>query len=183
MAAFCSYRKTRVLKSLFNSEYCEIFKSIYFEKHLWTAASQNVFMKLRNIKIYLQEVLILHQKTSFFNISIRDKFMIISWLVSYEVYIRFPMKFIFTYNISLNKRRSKVQEKNMSCECALNFDQWKTFSENFKPMRVWLWLVYKIYRELLLLATFSKFIQTQKRCPTSLGKICILFWKLLVISS
>ena len=68
-----------------------------------------------------------------------------SWLVSY---------FIFTYNISLNKRRSKVQEKNVSCERALNFDQWKIFSENYKPMRVWLWLVYKIYRELLSLATF-----------------------------
>ena len=44
--------------------------------------------------------------------------------------------FIFTYNISLNKRRLKVQEKNMSCEHALNFDQLKTFSENYKPMRV-----------------------------------------------
>ena len=31
----------------------------------------------------------------------------------------------------------------MSCERALNFDQWKTFSENYKPMIVWLWLVYK----------------------------------------
>ena len=28
------------------------------------------------------------------------------------------------------KRKSEVQEKNMSCECALNFDQRKTFSEN-----------------------------------------------------
>ena len=68
-----------------------------------------------------------------------------SWLVSH---------FIFTYNISLKKRRSNVHENNMSCERALNFDHWKTFSENYKPMRVWLWLVYKIYRELLLLATF-----------------------------
>ena len=31
---------------------------------------------------------------------------------------------------------SKVQKNNMSCECALNFDQWKKFSENYKPMRV-----------------------------------------------
>ena len=43
----------------------------------------------------------------------------------------------------LIKRRSKVQEKNMSCERASNFNQWKTFSENYKPMRVWFWLVYK----------------------------------------
>ena len=42
------------------------------------------------------------------------------------------------YLPELIKRRSKVQEKNMSCERGLNFDQWKTFSENYKPMRVWL---------------------------------------------
>ena len=179
MAAFCSYRKTRVLESLFNSEYCEIFKSIYFEKHLWTAASQNVFMKLRNIKIYLQEVLILHQKTSFFNISIRDKFMIISWLVSYEVYIRFPMKFIFTYNISLNKRRSKVQEKNMSCERALNVYQWKTISQWKFDYGFFTKFTENYCRSRL----FSEFIQTQKRYPTFLDKIRILTWKLLVISS
>ena len=61
-----------------------------------------------------------------------------------------------TKYLELIKRRSKVQEKNMSYELALNFDQWKTFSENYKPIRVWLWLVYKIYRELLSLATFLR---------------------------
>ena len=30
--------KTPLLESLFNSEYCKIFKSIYFEEHLWAAA-------------------------------------------------------------------------------------------------------------------------------------------------
>ena len=72
--------------------------------------------------------------------------MIILWLVSHEVYI----------HIQYFKRRSKVQEKNMSCERAWNFDQWKTFSKNYKSMRVWLWLAYKIYRELLSLATFLR---------------------------
>ena len=50
-----------------------------------------------------------------------------------------------TVNIypDLTKRSSKVQEKNMSCERALTFDQWKTFSENYKPMRVWLRVAYK----------------------------------------
>ena len=38
--------------------------------------------------------------------------------------------------LELIKRRSKVHEKNMSFERALNFDQWKTFSENYKSMRV-----------------------------------------------
>ena len=47
-----SYKKTPVLESLFNSEYCKIFESTYFEEHLRPAASENVFMKLRKIKIY-----------------------------------------------------------------------------------------------------------------------------------
>ena len=47
---------------LFNSECCEIFKSTYFEKYLRTAASENVFMKLRKIKNYPQGVLTLHLK-------------------------------------------------------------------------------------------------------------------------
>ena len=41
-----------------------------------------------------------------------------------------------TKYLELIKRRSKVQEKNMSCERVLNFDQLKTFFENYKPMRV-----------------------------------------------
>ena len=32
---------------LFNSEYCEISKGTYFEEYLRTAASENVFMKLK----------------------------------------------------------------------------------------------------------------------------------------
>ena len=47
-----------------------------------------------------------------------------------------------------------------------NFDQWKTFSENYKSMRAWLWLVYK----------FTELIQTQKRYPNSLDKMLILKW-------
>ena len=55
-----SYRKTPVLESLFNSEYCEIFKNTYFEEYLRMAASEIVLMKLRKIKIYSQGVLISH---------------------------------------------------------------------------------------------------------------------------
>ena len=40
MTAF--YMKTPMLESLFNSEYCEIFKSTYFEEHLQTAASLKI---------------------------------------------------------------------------------------------------------------------------------------------
>ena len=50
----------------------------------------------------------------------------------------------------------------MSCERALNFDQWKTISENYEPMRVWSWLVYKFAYNYCHLRLFSKFIQTQE---------------------
>ena len=103
----------------------------------------------------------------------------------------FHFDFVFIDSISLMykclleliKKRSKVQEENMSCERALNFDQWKIFSENYKAIRVWLWLVYKFTENNCRLRLFSKFIQTQKRYPTSLDKISILTWKLLIISS
>ena len=71
----------------------------------------------------------------------------------------------------------------MSCEHALNLDQWKTFSENYKPMKVWLWLVYKFTKNCQIYRLFSEFIQTKKRYPTHLEKIRILTRKLLVISS
>ena len=88
-----------------------------------------------------------------------------------------------TKYLELIKRRSKVQEKNMSCERTLNFDQWKTFSENYKPMKVWLWLVYKFTENYQIELLFSEFIQTKKSYPTSLDKIRMLTRKLLVISS
>ena len=46
-----SYREKPVLASLFNSEYCQIFTRTFFEEHLQTTVSENMFMKLRKIKI------------------------------------------------------------------------------------------------------------------------------------
>ena len=48
-------QETPMLESLFNSKYCEIFYSTYFEEHLPTAAffhekNDKMFMKLRKIK-------------------------------------------------------------------------------------------------------------------------------------
>ena len=54
--------KTSVLESLFDSEYCEILKSTYFEERLQMAASENVFMKLRKIKNCSEGILTLHLK-------------------------------------------------------------------------------------------------------------------------
>ena len=70
----------------------------------------------------------------------------------------------------------------MSCERALYFDQWKTFSENFKPMRVDYGLFTSFTENYCRSRHISEFIHTEKRYPTFLDKICILTWKLLVIS-
>ena len=59
----------------------------------------------------------------------------------------------------------------MSYEHSLNFVQSKTFSENYKPTRVWLWLVCKFTDNCCRLWLF---IQTQKRYPTSPDNIRIL---------
>ena len=64
--------------------------------------------------------------------------------------------------LELIRRRSKVQEGSESCERALKFDQWKTFSENYKSIRVWLRL---IYRELLPLVTFLQVYSNSKELP------------------
>ena len=47
----------------------------------------------------------------------------------------------------------------MSCKRALNFDQWKTFSENYKPMMIWLWLFYKFTENYCRLWFIFKFIR------------------------
>ena len=118
------------------------------------------------------------------NINIRNKFMIcISWLVSHKDFIGVVRNKPIPKYLELIERRSKVQENNTSCERALIFYQWKTFSEKCKPMKVWFWLVYKFTENYCCLWLFSEFIQTQKRYPTSLDKISILTWRLLVISS
>ena len=101
----------------------------------------------------------------------------ISWLVSSGVCIQMQQL------LELIKRRWKVQKKKISCKRGLNFDLWKLFSENYKPMRVWLWLVYKFTENYCRLRIFSEFIQNQKKYPTSLDKMHILTWKLLVIAS
>ena len=86
------------------------------------------------------------------------------------------------------RRRSKVQEKNFSCGCTFNFNQWKTFSETCKPMRAWFTNLFTNLPRIILACDFSprlfklkrgilSLIQTRKRYPTSLDKIRILTWK------
>ena len=58
------------------------------------------------------------------------------------------------YLVELIKRRSKFYEKNMSRDCASNFDQWKRFSGNYEPIRDWFWFVNKITAKRLSLLSF-----------------------------
>ena len=115
--------------------------------------------------------------------------IVISWLVSFGVCIytqyffdvvRSKLQTISIYWVK-NKRRLKVQERNMSYERALNFDQWKIFSENYKPLKSD-YCFFKIDNNCCS-RLFPEFIQTQKRYPTSLDKMSILTQKWLAISS
>ena len=92
-------------------------------------------------------------------------FVFTSWSVSFGVSIHIQYFFNVVRNklqnskfpLELIKRRSKVQEKTISCERGLNVDQWKKFSKHYKPMRVWLWLVYKFTKNYCRLQLYSKF--------------------------
>ena len=112
--------------------------------------------------------------------------LFILWLVSFGVCIY--MQYFFDV-----VRRSKVQEQNISCKCALNFDQWKTFSENYKPMRVWLRLIYKFTDNYCHFTTFLRvhsnskevfYLSWQNRYPnlktTCHMKLKIFLWTKLL---
>ena len=84
-------------------------------------------------------------------------FIFILWLISHESLYSHTI-FLWcgiskAWCLEFIKRRSKVQKNNMPCERALNSDQWKPFSGNYKLMRIWSWLVYKC---LLSLAAFLR---------------------------
>lgn len=78
--------------------------------------------------------------------------------------------------LELFQRRSKVLQ-GICQEYTWNFDQFKAFSEHYKPIRGF---VYEITEFICHLRYFSEFIQ---KYPTSLVKISISTRKLLVILS
>ena len=174
-----------MLESLFYSEYCKTFKSTILK---------NIceWLLLKMCSWNWEKLEIIHKD---FQKRV-NMFVFISWLVSYEVCIhtqnffgvvKNKLQALISTRVNQNKIKSSRKEIcikiNKSCERNLNFDQWKTFSENYKPMRVSLWFVYKFTENYCRLQLSSEFIQTQKSFPTSLDKMRILNWKLLVISS
>ena len=135
-------------------------------------------MKLRTIKIYSEVVLILHEKKVFStSISKTSENVCFYFMIGFQWSLYSHAIFLWcgkTKYLESIKRRSKVQKSNMSCERALNSDQWKPFSEYSKPIRLWLWLIYKYTDNYCCSRLFSEFIETQRRYPTSLDKMCIL---------
>ena len=72
------------------------------------------------------------------------------------------------YLLEMVKKKSSLKE--YVCKLVLNCDLWKTFS----PVRVILWLVYKVTENNCCLSLFFEFIQAQKRYPTFFDKINFL---------
>ena len=132
-----------------------------------TAASENVLIKLRKIKNCLEVFWCYIIKTEFLNIKIRNK-----WKCLFLLHGWFPSEFVFIYNISLmwweinskqyywvNRKKIKsLRKEYVISERALNFDQRKAISENYQPMKVGLWVVYKFTENYCRLRLFSVFI-------------------------
>ena len=68
----------------------------------------------------------------------------------------------------VDKKKIKSSRKEHVIRTCFKFWPMKNIFENYKPMRVWLWLVYKFTENYCCLRLFSEFIQTQKK---------YLYWK------
>ena len=160
-----SYRETPVLESLFNFEFWvlrDLWKHLFWRTSRVRAAFENdksswnweKLKFLRSFNFTLKNMFFQHQYQRQVKM-----FAFTSWLVSHENWCG-ENEASNTKYLELIKRRLKVQENNMSCKRTLDFDKWKTFSKNSKPMRVWLWLVYKFTENCQIYRLLSEFIQT-----------------------
>ena len=163
------------MESLFNSGYCEIFKNTYFEEQLRTAAASEKWNRKKYCSYEIFILILKKQVKMFVFISWKKQvkmLVFVSWLVSFRVCIQIQYLCDVVSKLPIptwvNQKKIKSSRKEYVLWTWLNFDQWQTFSENSKPMRVWLWFVYKFTENYCRLRLFSEFIQTQKRYPTSL---------------
>ena len=149
---------------MLSCEVWETFKNTYFDEHLQIAAFENVFLKLRKIKNYFWK------KKQVFWTSMSETnswFLLHDWFPMEISFVWWEINWIIKY-LELIKRRSNVQEKNPSCEHALNFDLWKTFSKKYKPMRLWFCL--QISWEFFALITLLQIHSNSK-------EVSYLFWQ------
>ena len=89
-------------------------------------------------------------------------FVFILWLYHdwFPLEFYLPVVFLWCSQKSTPNRKYLLELIN---EKQWRKSQWKTFSENYKPITVYLWLAYKFTKNNCSLQLFSKFIQTQKR--------------------
>lgn len=77
----------------------------------------------------------------------------------------------FTRSTRADYKKIKISSKSMSCERALNHDQWKLFVKNYEPIGAGLWCVYKITETNCGSRLFVEFIRTEKKYRVSFDKI------------
>ena len=139
-------------------------------------------MFIRNFLLYIKET---SENICFCFMKKQVKIIVfISWLVSFEVVFRYKISVMWWEINSKQSISTRVNQKKIKSS-RKKYVMWTWFKlwQVEKPMRVWLWLVCKFAENYCCLWHFSEFIQTQERYSTSLDKIGILIWKLLLISS
>ena len=65
--------KTDFKKQVFSREYCEIFKSTYFEKHLPKAAPELECIELGSVKSWTHKADVIHPRWAFFTLFVKCK--------------------------------------------------------------------------------------------------------------
>ena len=64
--------------------------------------------------------------------------------------------------------------KGKNIRSVMKLDQLKIFSKNYKPIRAYLWFLYKFTENNYHWPLFTEFIKTQKRYSTPFDKMSIL---------
>ena len=105
----------------------------------------------------------------------------------------FPLKYTFTYNISLMQRETKFQikclpqffkeDQKLSKVYVMSAFEISTYGKHFTKAINQQGLLFTNCREKLSFTTFRRVYSNQNRYPISLDKISILTGRLLVISS
>ena len=112
------------------------------------------------------------KKHGFFHINTWEKvkyaFLCFYFLVYFLWSIWLPSVFLWFSEKSSYKKFKEDQKffKNMPRELVLIFDKWKTFSENYEPIRTRLWLVYKISES-----------KSRSRLHSNAVEVSYLFWQ------
>ena len=95
---YCNVIKKETLAQVFSSEFCEIFKSTYFEENLQTTASINPLLHLRSMVL-----LILKSKTLTIEIRIQNVIIFIFFksivtILDLQNFLLLPVSLIFSRN-------------------------------------------------------------------------------------